>query len=186
MSATVSMPLGLDPKTTRLAFVWARKKEKPKSRVVRLPDGEDYRGEACAAAFRETAQLIAELKDDGYEPFLYQEAPVVGGSKNNLRIGPTISQTYIGGATLAAAGEMTCRSMLVNNQSWKKRVLGAGNINKEEVGIRMKEVWPQLCEIAVLGNGKPDEDVIDAGALFLFGQKNQDLLASLRRRRSNG
>lgn len=176
MSA-ILMPLGLDPKTTRLAFVWARKREKPRIRVIKLPEGEEFRSEACGIAFRETVQLLAEMKEDGWEPYLYQEEPVMGRGG----IGRTIPQVFIGGATLAAAAEMQCRSQLVNNQSWKKRALGAGNINKQEVAVRMKEVWPELYEAA---NG--DEDIIDAGAIFIYGQMKQDLLASLRRRRNRG
>jgi hypothetical protein len=77
---------------------------------------------------------------------------------------------------------------LVNNQTWKKRALGNGNINKAEVRKRIKEQWPTLYEKAPIMTkgefkGFPDQDLLDAGGLNLFGWWNVDLVSRLRKRR---
>jgi ribosomal protein L31E len=80
---------------------------------------------------------------------------------------------------MAAAEEYEIPLTLVNNQSWKKRVCGAGNINKEEVAKRMKDIWPEAVKIA---NG--DQNAIDASAINLFGRKALALRVSIMKRRS--
>jgi len=105
----------------------------------------------------------------------YLEAPVLGIGGP----GPTISQAQIGGAIMAAAEEYGVPLTMVNNQSWKKRVCGAGNINKEEVAKRMKDIWPDAVKLA---NG--DQNAIDASAINLFGRKALALKVRIMKRRA--
>jgi len=120
-----------------------------------------------------TKTIRFERETTDNEVYVYQEAPIMGVG------GPraTIVQAQVGGALMAAAVRLNAPFFLVNNQSWKKRVCGKGNIPKDQVAVRMAEVWPTLIEHA----GK-DQDLIDAGAVNMFGWHAIDLKARLRGR----
>lgn len=74
---------------------------------------------------------------------------------------------------MAACSEYRCPLVLVNNASWKKQVCGNGGFKKPQIYKAMREVWPEAFELA---NG--DQDLVDASAIYLFGQAHVD---SIRR-----
>jgi hypothetical protein len=137
-------------------------------------DSERNHTAGCGEAFSAVGQFLYELKQEVGEVYAYLEAPVLGVGGP----GPTISQAQIGGAIMAASVEYDVPLILVNNQSWKKRVCGAGNINKEEVTRRMKTIWPE----AIKASGG-DQNAVDAAAINLFGRHALALRFRIMKRR---
>jgi hypothetical protein len=179
---------GIDPDTKRITIVYGPKNDFTHIKIP-LDDGEGHT-KSCGLAFRGLCEHMGEFKEEfGQLPLIYLEAPVVGKGGP----GPTISQAMISGALQAAAEEYVTQLVLVNNQSWKKRAMGNGNINKDQVAERMKDIWPELWEAAKghlplegTPGGGPfrDQNLIDAGGLYLFGKHNYQLKERIRQRRS--
>lgn len=150
--------LGIDPSSRKLAVCISRSRKGEFELVAKKLAANHADGSQQAYAFME--YLIHEQLQEDKDLHVYLEKPVMGVG------GPqaTIVQAYISGAVMAAVRWANIPLTQVNNQSWKKRVCGRGNINKAEVGVRMLEVWPELIERA-----DGDQDFIDAGAINLFG-----------------
>lgn len=157
--------LGIDPSSKKLAFcLTGVEHDKIFSlSTISLPEGAL---QAAGAAYREAFSFF-KRHQEGLR--VYMEAPVVGRS-----IGPTIIQAQVGGAVMAAAQNAGVPLYLVNNMTWKKSVLGKGNLNKEEVGKKLREIW---LEAYAASSG--DQDLIDACALNRFGVKNQRLAKAI-------
>lgn len=184
---TVKTVLGLDPSSLKLAAVVtsAPKRDKPTLHVTHF-EFEEYERK-CEEAFDWTFDLLMEIRErDDQPPAVYLEAPVMGVGGP----GATIPQAYVSGAVMTACAQAGARVKLVNNQTWKKRAMGAGNLNKVQVRERMYEVWPELVAlIPIMEKGEfkgfPDQDLIDAGGLNLFGWWNAQLVERLRKRRDS-
>lgn len=147
--------LGIDPSSVKLAFVW-EEDGALRMKTMALPS-EALWVARCAVAF----QLVGKFLDEYDVRSVYVEAPVMGAGGP----GATIPQALVTGSILAACGEYGVPfSKLVNNQSWKKKVMGRGNINKEEIALEMKTVWPKASRMA-----KGDQDLIDAAGIYKFG-----------------
>lgn len=184
--------IGIDANSHKLALVWKREgSSRPHLKTFSLVEGNSVF--ASGQAFRFLSEFFFKGCEDGnFDPentVVYMEAPVMGIGGP----GATIPQAYVEGAVMAWAYEFSLDISLVNNQSWKKRVMGNGNINKEEVTRRMPEVWPELLErVPVIekpqwSNGPrnhPDQDLVDAAAVHLFGEWKQALIRKIRRARS--
>jgi Holliday junction resolvasome RuvABC endonuclease subunit len=168
--------VGIDPDTVRVTCCVTRVEGQRKPEIHKFQLNSDSNHVVgCGEAFRQVGSFLYELRQEVGLTVAYLEAPIMGQGGP----GPTISQAQIGGAIMAAAEEYEIPLTLVNNQSWKKRVCGAGNINKEEVAKRMKDIWPEAVKIA---NG--DQNAIDASAINLFGRKALALRVSIMKRRS--
>lgn len=169
----MTLVVGIDPSSKKLAMVMSQsKKGSFSTNVKKLSQDHTL---ACGQAYEHVYELLGELMDDvDEEVHVYMEAPIMGMGGAH----PTIVQSQIGGAVMAAVSRRHTPLTLVNNQSWKKRICGRGNINKAEVVERMTEVWPDLVEFA----GK-DQDLIDAGAVNLFGWHVLTLRKRLGRKR---
>ena len=169
--------VGIDPDTVRVTVCVTKHAGQKKPEIFKflLNSNHDHIV-GCGEAFRQVGSFLYELAQDGMV-CAYLEAPVMGQGGP----GPTISQAQIGGAIMAACEEYGIPLTLVNNQSWKKRVCGAGNINKEEVSKRMKDIWPEASKMA---NG--DQNAVDAAAINLFGRHALALKFRIMRRRANG
>lgn len=174
---------GIDPSTRKLAIVSTRRDDRwtPEIDILWLPheEGDEIRAGTAGHLFAEWA--LNRTDEDGRPPRLYLEAPVMGGGKFGPRIGPTIAQSLVSGAILSAAYETECKITLVNNQTWKSRAMGSGNISKAEVGLRMQKRWKRLHKAAqhYADRDKTEEDVIDAGGINLFGWKNTFMFEKL-------
>lgn len=183
--------IGIDANSHKLALVWKREgSNRPFMKTFYLTEGDSVK--ASGEAFRHLSEFFILACDAGEfvskTTRVWMEAPVMGVGGP----GATIPQAYVEGAVMAWAAEFSMKLTLVNNQSWKKSVLGNGNINKLEVTNRMKEVWPELVEKAPIitaaqwsGGPKnaPDQDLIDAGAVHLFGEKRALLMKKILRRK---
>jgi hypothetical protein len=101
----------------------------------------------------------------------------------------------VSGAIMAAAAQAGAKIMLVNNSTWKKKILGNGNIAKEKIRPQMEEqgIWPELIKKAPIihakqhsgkiPNDSPCQDTIDAGCINLFGWEHVKMIERLKKRR---
>lgn len=163
--------LGIDPSSKKLAFCLTEVEHDNilTLTTISLPAGAL---QATGAAYRGAFSFFQENK---HGLRVYMEAPVVGRS-----IGPTIIQSQVGGAVMAAAENVGVPLYLVNNMTWKKRVIGKGNAKKEEVAEKLREIW---LEAYAASSG--DQDLIDACAVNRFGVRNQRLAKAILTRSSS-
>jgi Holliday junction resolvasome RuvABC endonuclease subunit len=180
---------GIDPNSHKIAIVETRKIDRVKPFIhVVLLTGEIE--ERSSQAFDYICDFCISVKErDGSYPRLFLEAPIQG------RGGPgsTIPQAFISGAIMAGAVQGGSQIALINNQTWKKRVIGNGNVNKLDVSEWVEDHWPLLFEkTPVIENlsqghelqGRPDQDILDAGCLSKFGWKHVSMVERLGRRRN--
>lgn len=161
----MTIVLGIDPSSKKLAFCLT---DSVRDKIftlttISLPAGAL---QATGAAYRGAFSFFQKNKED---LVVYMEAPVVGRS-----VGPTIIQSQVGGAVMAAAENARVPLYLVNNMTWKKIVIGKGNAKKEEVAEKLREIW---LEAYAASSG--DQDLIDACAVNRFGVRNQRLAAAI-------
>jgi hypothetical protein len=181
---------GIDPNSHKLALVETRASNKRKPFLHSCDLGKDEsHEERCDRAF-EFIRLwcLAVEERDGVSPRLFLEAPVMGVGGP----GAPIPQAYVEGAVMAAASQSGAEIRLVNNQTWKKEILGNGVIKKEDIDPLVADIWPELyAKVPIINDtsvppawrGKPDQDLIDAGCIDLFGWGRVDLLERLAKRR---
>jgi len=171
--------VGIDPDTVRLSLVITRKRGQKVPEVMQIPlAGESNHIKSCGIAFRKIGEVLHDLTSDNGAPYVFLEMPVMGAANGRALPGPTISQAQIGGAVTAAAEEFECPISWVHNMSWKKIVCGKGTIAKTDIPGVMTDVWPELVKAA---NG--DQNIIDAGAINLFGRDRAALVYRLKSRR---
>lgn len=121
------------------------------------------------------SEFLYNIKErDGVQPVVYLEEPIMGVGGP----GATIPQVYVQGAVMAACSEWETKVHQINNSTWKKRICGNGNIAKADIPGVMKDVWPELYLAA-----KDQQDLIDAGAIHLYGVWHQDLMNKIRKHR---
>lgn len=155
--------LGVDPSSVKLALVW-EEDNYLKMATFRL------RGETWEVRCAEAFQVMGKFFYDHEVLTIYTEAPVMG------RGGPgaTVPQAMVTGSILAACGEYQIPFVkLVHNKTWKKRILGNGNLDKPGIAKAMKKTWPRASRKA---NG--DQDLVDAAGIYQYGLSYN----SLRRR----
>lgn len=160
--------LGIDPSSKKLALclTGATPGNNPVLRTVSLPAGAL---QATGAAYREAFLFFQSCFENGEILHVYMEAPVVGRN-----IGSTVVQAQVGGAVMAAAQNTGVSLYLVNNMTWKKRVVGKGNARKEDTADKLREIWPEAYAAC-----RGDQDLIDACALNRFGVGNRRLAESI-------
>lgn len=176
---------GIDPSSKKIVIVSTHKNRRRKPDIHKIYLRHDRVEDNCLEAFDFVVEYAMEVREqDGQSPRLYLEAPIMGVGGP----GATIPQAFISGSIMSAAAQTECHITLVNNQSWKKRVLGKGNLNKDEVTEAMQKRWPEFMKLVPIEaagtfKGKPDQDTVDAGAINLFGWHNVTLVSRLRKRR---
>ena len=181
---------GIDPNSHRIVIVETRRRKQNKPFVHEIELDAAELEDRALQAFDFVCDFAITTKDrDGVYPRLFVEAPVVGRGGP----GPTISQALITGSILAGGAQGGSRITLVNNQTWKKRVLGNGNVNKMFVNQWMEKHWPELYAKAPIINdsrhpvelrGRGDQDIVDSGAINLFGWAHTQMVERMWRRRN--
>jgi Holliday junction resolvasome RuvABC endonuclease subunit len=163
--------LGIDPSSKKLAFCLTPVTHDKifTLSTISLPAGAL---QATGAAYRGAFSFFERNKEGLH---VYMEAPVVGRS-----IGPTIIQAQVGGAVMAAAQNAGVPLHLVNNMTWKKRVLGKGNASKPEVADLLRGIWPEAYAAS-----SGDQDLIDACAINRYGVRNRRLAKAILTRSSS-
>lgn len=109
--------------------------------------------EACSEAYDWAFALGGEL---GPLSFTAIEQPVVGRGG----VYSTLRQTKVEGALLAGLKNAGMDTIEVNNQTWKKQVVGNGNAGKPLIALWVKEYWPNAFEYA-----DGDQDLLDSAAI---------------------
>lgn len=181
---------GIDPNSHRIVIVETRRQAQTKPFVheIELNGGSPEQNTAMAFDFM-VDYCISTHERDGEYPRLFVEAPVVGRGGP----GPTIAQAFVTGSILAGATQGGSKITLVNNQSWKKRVVGNGNVNKLFVNEWVEENWTELYKKAPIINdsrhpkelrGRGDQDIVDSGCINLFGWKHVTMVERMWRRRN--
>lgn len=89
---------------------------------------------------------------------VFVEAPVLAGARN---IQSTIKVAQTTGAVLAGLDNV--REVAIS--SWKKRTVGNGNANKEQVRLWLDVTHPEIAHMCG-GN----QDLYDAACIALYGQ----------------
>lgn len=163
--------VSIDPSSRKLAVVVTPRPRKFTVAVKKLSENHVL---GSGQAFSFVDDLLRKVLRSDDNVVVYLERPVMGRGGAHS----TIVQSQISGAVMAAASRLGVPVTMVNNQSWKKRICGRGNIDKAEVAARMATIWPELVAEA----GK-DQDLIDAGAINLFGWHALTLRKRIRRTR---
>lgn len=143
--------VGIDPSSRKIAIVeflpdgtldsWA---------TAQAPTKMKDRTEVCHLLFQEAVELLRP------DSAVFIESPVVG--RGGVR--STLVQAEIQGVLRVAAVECgITRVYSVNNQTWKKDVVGNGNASKDDV----HDWW--VARYSDFG----DQDLIDAGCIALYG-----------------
>lgn len=112
-------------------------------------------------AYQNTEWFLEDLGlDSTVDRFAYVEAPVVG--RGGAKV--TIDQSFVSGVVQLCLGRHGWAVDLVNVQSWKKHVVGAGNSSKDQVAD-----WVDLNHGAVARGFGGDQDLYDAFCVGLYG-----------------
>ncbi len=185
---------GIDPSSERIVIVESLRSNKSKAYIHSIRLNADRIEDRQLQAFDFIVNFAMSVRDreDGVSPRLYLEAPIMGVGGP----GATIPQAYVSGSIMAAAAQTECWIALVNNQTWKKRALGNGNINKNEITKRMETTWPKFYkkvptvtakQFPEQPPGAKDQDVIDSGGLNLYGWWHTEFVERIeKRRKENG
>lgn len=152
--------IGLDPSSRKIAMAISVNGGKPTLRTKAL--GLNNMPRACYVSQRYVRSVVKEYTDQGHHVFLFIEAPVVGRGG----VGSTLKQTKTNGAMQAGAFGAGANVVEVNNQTWKKKVVGKGNAGKPEIKKWAKDCWPYVYELA-----DGDQDLLDACAILRYGEK---------------
>jgi Holliday junction resolvasome RuvABC endonuclease subunit len=168
--------LGIDPKKTALAG------------VALWDDGFDVftrtmplsLSMCCSKANQWSRHIVQQLKREHDTPiWVFVEQGLVGrgGVKSS------IIQAYVAGGLLCGLHEGgAARIELVNQSTWKKRIVGNGAAKKPDVARFVRESWPELHKRA-----DSNEDVADAGLIAWYGQLfSETVLRAEARRVSRG
>lgn len=150
--------IGLDPSSKKIAVAISVNGRKPTVKTKVLSKDNPT---ACHEAEVWVKELVRSLRKPGVKVYLFVEDPVVGrgGARS------TIMQALVQGGMLAGGIAGGAEVHKVNNSSWKKRVVGNGNMGKPGIKDWVRQNWPAYY---LLSGG--DQDLIDAGCILKYGQ----------------
>ena len=115
----------------------------------------------CHEAMQWTSNLVGTFL--GAKVYAFIEKPVLGRGG----AGSTIPQAQVNGAVIAGAWEGgAIEVMSVNNQQWKKSVLGNGNIGKPQIKAGIANLWFDAYQKA-----DGDQDLLDSAGVNRFGHQ---------------
>ena len=153
---------GIDPASRSLGVVaWCHNKEVVVDKIVVAKGNRDLELKHLKTSL--------DIVFNRCEPeVIFVEEPVVAGVRN-LRSTILIAQTV--GMVLTSPAQV----YLVPVSSWKKVTVGKGNAKKEEVASWLVNNHPDYAELC--GN---DQDLVDAGAINIYGRQILGSLGSVR------
>lgn len=172
---TREIVVGCDPSSKLLAVVATINRREPAVWKRTLPES-DYATRADWAA-RHMEQLIKRLSKEG-DVYFFVEMPVVGAG-----VRATIAQAIVLGGTLTGARRGGAKEIHeVNNQRWKKTVVGSGAAKKPDIKKHVLKTWPALFDLipACKCSSKSachcgSQDLCDAGCINAYGQQILDM-----------
>lgn len=158
--------IGIDPSSKKLAFVITKGGKQPRVVTRTLPDSPlDIKADW---AERHARRIAAPYVKDGYRVVAFVEDPVVGRGGAHATI---VQATVRGGILVGLRRAGVEKIHGVNNQRWKKAVVGNGGVGKPQIKKYVHDTWPTVYKMATGPNGGVDEDVCDAACINLHGQK---------------
>jgi Holliday junction resolvasome RuvABC endonuclease subunit len=153
--------IGIDPSSLKLVAVIAPLDASVSDTIVltRPLTGSDIVHRAHQAK-KWVAEVLTVAWEHGAEDVnVGVEAPVLG--RGGARA--TITQSIVHGALVAEFADYEGVTVWqVNNQQWKKRVVGIGNASKDQIERWAKTNHPEYVRRTRRPQGKPDQDAIDA------------------------
>ena len=173
----MTVVVGIDPSTQKLAVV-VRKPGSIKQHTYKLPQ-RDRDGTRYSEAYDHILSLLYDIvKPQGElgkreSVYVFLEYPIYWrGGKSTLPL------AMLSGAVQAAVHKAEAKLEMVHNQMWKKRVVGAGNVKKEEIAD-----WLELHHLELFNSANGDQDMIDAHCIGLYGQRVINLRTRMKRTR---
>jgi Holliday junction resolvasome RuvABC endonuclease subunit len=161
--------IGVDPKTTRIAYtvMTGYRSRVPKVVLDEIPPRASFESR-CHAAKESARALTASLAGDGYPIHVFCELPLVGRS-----VVSSLKVAKVTGALIAGLldGEPSTKVYEVNTSRWKKQIVGSGNATKAMVVTWLEESWPDAYEAMVERTGGVDFDIADSAALCRYGMR---------------
>lgn len=151
--------IGIDPSSRKIAVTVTRNHE-PAIRMQTKTLPKDI-ADVCLVSFTYVRWMTKEYVDAGDQVYVFIEEPVVGRGG----VYTTLRQAKAHGAMVAGAKSVPGANIhTVNNQRWKKVVLGNGSLGKPEIKRRMYEVWRDAYDAS-----QGDQDLIDSAAINRYG-----------------
>jgi Holliday junction resolvasome RuvABC endonuclease subunit len=148
--------IGIDPSSKKIAAVtFTASGFKPFEAVLAKQSGPD----ACERALQ-VGTYLGTQRPDASLKLAFIESPLVG--RGGVR--STMVQSFTSGALQAALHQEGFRVTLVNQSSWKAKVIGSGKADKREVREAVRLRWPALYEAV-----QSSQDLIDASAIAIHG-----------------
>ena len=173
---TMTIVMGIDPASTRLAFValhdhggyLAQKADNlaprhgAKGQVLKTTKWSPV---ACGAAATITAQYLGVLEESWPDEAIaaYIESPLVG--RGGVRT--TMVQSFTSGAVQGVLANHGIPVTMVNVGTWKADVVGHGHATKDDVAEALRLRWPTFFSAA-----GGDQDLHDAACIALWGQEH--------------
>jgi hypothetical protein len=149
---------------------WAmeRRSTMPKLMVDRLPTADQWMERVVRTARAYDRHVMVGI-----------ELPVLGLS-GRASANATIPNAMVHGALVVGARRGGAEVLQVNNQKWKKRIVGIPNAKKPEINLFVKKTWPALWK-----ESKGRQDVCDAACIVQEVERihrHRQKIAATRRR----
>ena len=168
--------VGCDPSSKLLAATITFDRRSPMLWKRTLPEGE-YAMRADWAE-RHVNQLLTKLSKANPDAriFFFVELPVVGAGAR-----ATIAQAIVLGGTMTGARRGGAAEIHeVNNQRWKKTVVGSGAAKKPQIKKYVRLTWPVLWDMLPPCRCKNtctcgQQDLCDSACINAYGQSVLDL-----------
>jgi Holliday junction resolvasome RuvABC endonuclease subunit len=102
------------------------------------------------------------------DPIIYCEEPVVAGARN-------LRSTILVAETVGMILCLNAQVYLVPVSSWKKYTVGKGNATKDDVAAWLEEEHPDYARECRDTKQRPNQDLRDAAAIYLYGKEMEAL-----------
>ena len=121
---------------------------------------------------RDLRDQLSQMFDVLPPGVVFVEEPVLAGARN-------IRSTILIAETVGMLLTLPCRVYLVEISTWKKLTVGKGNASKEDVSSWLSSEHPDYAAIC-----EGDQDLIDAGAINVYGREIMGSLGQFRLQRA--
>lgn len=168
--------VGIDPSTQCLSAVVTGDGAVPMFVQHSLPANERTRD---GKAFEWMQGLLQTMRAEGEGAVIYLEKPIAWRSGTS-----TIALGQISGALRAAAWNAAVPVIMVNNSTWKSRVLDSGRASKEQINTWLRLTHPELHAECVRHAVRKSniQDLVDAACIYLYGAMNEARVEAIQKK----
>lgn len=155
--------VGVDPAATHLASLTIGGPEPYEYTYMKAPIGVTERCLSAEAWMMARVERYAGID----RVVVALEAPVLGRGG----AGSTIPQATVRGALICGAMRAGAEYVIdVNNQRWKKQIIGRHGLSKPEIAQHVELTWPRLWRDVERNVPKSfRQDIYDASCIALYG-----------------